>query len=318
MTRFTRRTFIKHASVAGLTLPTLMPALTRADSAASRIRHVGIGADGMAWSDLRNLTSAPNVELVAVCDVDKRRLKKAGEQYADARQYQRWQELLDREGNKIDTVNISTPDHMHASIAATVLQMGKHVYCQKPLTRCLSETRHLMKMAADRPSVVTQMGIQNHARSEFRIAAQIMRDGVLGKIKRVHSWSNKRWGGGSGRPDDVDSAPAKLDWDAWLGVAPERPFTQGAYHPGSWRNWRDFGCGLLGDMACHVFDPVVTGLGLGAPMRVRSEGPQPDIERWPAAATVHYTFPGTEHTSGDTLHLTWYDGETLPPAEVNQ
>ena len=154
-------------------------------------------------------------------------------------------------------------------------------------------------------------------REDYRIAAQVLKDCAIGKIKEVHSWSSKTWGDPSPRPDTTDPVPAEFNWDLWLGVRAERPFIGGEYyHPENWRKRLDFGTGTLGDMGCHILDPVFEGLGLGGPVSVRSEGPAPNSWNWAIDGKVIYTFDGTPMTEGKTLQVTWYDGAARPAAEV--
>jgi len=270
----------------------------------------------MAWSDLTQIAECKNVEIVAICDVDLTQTVDARKQFPNARIYQDWRELLDKEANNIDSVNISTPDHMHAPIGMRAMQMGKHVYGQKPLAHNLHEVRQMTELAS-KSKVVTQMGIQIHSSAYYRIAARLIQDHAIGKIKEVHSWSSKTWGDPSARPDVSDPVPAEFNWELWLGVRSERPFIGGEYyHPGNWRKRLDFGTGTLGDMGCHIMDPVFEGLGLGGPVSVRSEGPAPNQWNWAIDSKVIYTFNGTPMTEGKTLQVTWYDGAARPPAEV--
>jgi predicted dehydrogenase len=270
----------------------------------------------MAWSDLTQIAECKNVEIVAICDVDLTQTVDARKQFPNARIYQDWRELLDKEANNIDSVNVSTPDHMHAPISMRAMQMGKHVYGQKPLAHNLHEVRQMTELAT-KSKVVTQMGIQIHSSAYYRIAARLIQDHAIGKIKEVHSWSSKTWGDPLARPDVSDPVPAKFNWDLWLGVCSERPFIGGEYyHPGNGRKRLDFGTGTLGDMGCHIMDPVFEGLGLGGPVSVRSEGPAPNQWNWAIDSKVIYTFDGTPMTEGKSLQVTWYDGAARPPAEV--
>ena len=312
--RTTRRTFIGHTATAGLALPTIMPSLVRAASANGKVNHATFGCSGMPWADVRNFARSDHFHLVAACDVDERKFANVKKQFKGVRTYTNWRELLAREDDKIDSVNVGTPDHMHAPITFSALQRGKHVYCQKPLTHDVAESRAVAEKARE-AGTVTQMGIQIHSRTEYRLAVQLIRDGAIGKVKEVHSFSGKSWGGGT-RPYGKDPVPGYLDWDRWIGVAPWRPYLKGVYHPQQWRRWQDFGTGNLGDMACHIFDPVFNGLELTAPLNVRSEGPAPFTESWPNTYTMHYTFPGTKHTAGDKVNMSWYDGGAMPPKRI--
>jgi predicted dehydrogenase len=161
------------------------------------------------------------------------------------------------------------------------------------------------------------MGIQIHALNHYRLAVQLIQGGVIGKIQEVHSWCPKSWGDPAPRPDRADPVPAGFEWNLWLGVCGEHPFLGNSYyHPANWRKRLDFGTGTFGDMGCHIFDPVFTSLGLGSPLTVRSEGPAPNQWNWAMDSLIHYTFAGTQLTTGSTLDVTWYDGAQRPPARV--
>ena len=269
----------------------------------------------MAWSDLTEISKCQNVEIVAICDVDSNRTQKARKEFPNARFYRDWRELLDKEAKNIDSVNVSTPDHMHAPIAVSAMQLGKHVYGQKPLAHDIYEVRRMMELA-ERHRVVTQMGIQIHSSVYNRIAVRLLQDGTIGKIKEVHCWCEKKWGDAAPIPNKTDPVPSNFDWDLWLGVCAERPFIGGYYHPGSWRKRLDFGTGTLGDMGCHILDSVFEGADLGSVLSVRSEGPAPNQWNWAVGGKVAYLFAGTSRTASSTLPVTWYDGDFRPPAEV--
>ena len=243
-------------------------------------------------------------------------LKAAAGRYPSARRYRDWRELFAQEAEKIDAVCVSTPDHAHAPVAMTALKLGKHVFCEKPLTHELYEARQLTLAARD-AGVATQMGIQIHSHQAYRTAVQWLRDGHIGKVKEWHSWASAR---GSApdltMPESEDPPPAHLAWDLWLGVAPARPYKAELYHPGRWRHWQDFGSGAIGDFACHIFDPVFTALGIGAPISVRAEVSDTRPAVWPTSQTVYYEFPGTPMTTGETITATWYDGGRKPPREL--
>jgi predicted dehydrogenase len=312
---YSRRSFLKTLGCAAIATPYVTSCMT-GRSRNGTLRHASFGAGGMAWADLTKISECPGVEIVAVCDVDLGRTVAARKKFPKAKIYQDWRELLDREANNIDSVNVSTPDHMHAPIAVSAMQMGKHVYGQKPLARDLSEVRRMTEIARQR-KVVTQMGIQIHASTYYRTAVRLVHEGVIGKIKEVHSWCPKSWGDMSPRPERIDPVPAGFDWDLWLGVCAERPFIGGGYyHPGNWRKRLDFGTGTLGDMGCHILDPVFEAVGLSAPIAVRSEGPAPYEYNWALNGKVIYHFAGTSHTASDRLQLTWYDGTSKLPLDV--
>src|SRR5262245_50751298 len=234
--------------------------------------HASFGAGGMAASDIGSLTASKHgkhVKLVAVADVDLPRALALKKRFPGLNVYQDWRELLDKE-KRLDSVNVSTPDHMHAPIAMRALQRGVHVYCQKPLTQTIYEARQLTKAAAANKKLVTQMGIQIHSHNVHQSVIATVRSGVIGKVKEVHSWSGKEWGDLKPLPKRKDKVPAGLNWDFWLGVAGDRPYLDGYYHPGNWRKRLDFGTGTFGDMGCHILDPVFASLALTAPKSVRS------------------------------------------------
>jgi predicted dehydrogenase len=203
---------------------------------------------------------------------------------------------------------------MHAPITMRSLQRGLHVYTQKPLTQTIYEARQLTRTARER-KVVSQMGIQIHSAAEHRTVVATIQSGAIGKVREVHSWSGKHWGDRNPRPDRKDPVPPQLNWDFWLGVAAERPYLRGYYHPSEWRKRLDFGTGTFGDMGCHILDPVFASLALTAPTSVRSEGGAPNADSWGLDSQVRYVFPGTRYTAGQ-LTLYWYDGDRRPPANV--
>jgi predicted dehydrogenase len=278
--------------------------------------HASFGASGMAWEDIKQLAKFKRVHLVAVADVDLRRTGELRKRFPGTRIYQDWRKLLDAEAKRLDSVNVSTPDHMHAPIAMSALQLGKNVYCQKPLTHDLYETRKLTEFARLK-GIVTQMGIQIHSSSFYRMAVLLVQAGAIGRIKEVHSWCPKSWSDPGPRPEVSDPVPAGFDWDLWLGVCAPRPFiNRDYYHPVNWRKRLDFGTGSLGDMGCHIFDPVFKALGLSPPISIRSEGPAPNQWNWALDSQIQYVFPGTTFTADNTLPVTWYDGAQKPPAAV--
>lgn len=318
----TRRSFLKQTAAVA-SLAAFMPRLSAGNSANSRLQHASIGVGGMGWSDLNSILNGGTTDIVAICDVDADSLAKAAQKLPDARKYRDWRELLEKEADKIDSVNVSTPDHMHAPIAMSAIRLGKHVYCQKPLTHTVYEARQLT-LAARKANVVTQMGIQIHADVTYRMAVRIIQDGAIGKIKEWHSWQGAASSASGGRPAGEDPVPPNLDWDKWIGVAPMRPYKKDIYHPFLWRGWRDFGSGMMGDFACHIFDPVFTALELSHCQSVRAEVPQTNKETFPAWQIAQLTFPGTKYTAEKTIGGTWCNGPKQPsrdlvpmPAEYN-
>lgn len=313
--RTTRRQFIKQTTAAAIATPLIFPGCGFAQSANSKLNHASIGVGGMGWSDINSIASHAKVNIVAICDVDANNLNKAAQKWPDARKYTDWRELLDKEKG-IDSVNVTTPDHMHAPIAMTAINNGKNVYCQKPLTHEVHEARQLT-LAAKRKGVVTQMGIQIHADVTYRMAVVILQQGAIGKIKEWHSWQGgSPWPQG-GRPAGSDAVPATLDWDKWIGVAPMRPFKTGIYHQAKWRGWQEFGTGVLGDFACHIFDPPFTAIEPGNVLSVKAETAPLNDETWPVWNVVRYEMEGSKWTAGKTIKATWYDGKQ-PPVELAQ
>jgi predicted dehydrogenase len=311
---FSRRAFLKSAAVSSIALPHFVPRLMSAPPS-GKVLHASFGGGGMARADMNELVKHANLELVAVAEVDPSRVEDLQKKRPALRVYADWRELLDKEKD-LTSVNVSTPDHMHGPIAMSALQRGLHVYGQKPLTHDIYETRRLTEVAREK-KVVTQMGIQIHSSSMYRAAVQLVQNGAVGKIKEVHTFSNKKWGDTGAKPNRVDPVPAGFNWDFWVGVCAERPFIgQGWYHPGNWRKRLDFGTGTFGDMGCHIYDPVFKALALTAPVSVRSEGPAPNDHSWATDAVIHYVFPRTPFTEGDTVAVTWYDGDARPPAAI--
>jgi predicted dehydrogenase len=312
--RISRRTALKRIVGAGLAAPFVFRAHAGA-APSETIYHASFGANGMAGADLRSLGGRKHVKLVAVADVDLNRTAEVKKQFPDVKIYQDWRELLDAEKH-LNSVNVSTPDHMHAPITMRAMQQGLHVYTQKPLTQTIYEARQLAGAAAEK-KLVTQMGIQIHSHPIHRQIVAVIQAGAIGKVKEVHSWSGKGWGDKNPRPDRSDPVPAGLNWDSWLGVSAERPFIGGEYyHPGNWRKRLDFGTGTFGDMGCHILDPVYGSLALTAPTSVRSEEDEkPNADNWSLNVHVRYVFPGTKHTT-ETLSLHWYNGSDRPSAEV--
>lgn len=312
---FSRRSFLK---VLG-TVAVASPFVTRdliAKPPGKRLRHASFGASGMAGQDIAEITKFKQVDLVAVAEVDLRRTVELRKHHPTARIYQDWRQLLEREGAGLDSVNVSTPDHMHAPIAMTAMQMGKAIYCQKPMAHDLYEVRKLTEFAGQ-AQIISQMGIQIHSMNVYRMAGPLIQAGAIGKVKEVHSWCAKSWGDASAKPDITDPVPAGFNWNLWLGVCAERPYIgKDYYHPATWRKRLDFGTGTFGDMGCHIFDPVFTSLKLGTPISVRSEGPAPNEWNWAIDSQIHYVFPGTTYTAEDTVPVTWYDGAAKPPKDI--
>lgn len=276
------------------------------------VAGIGIGGQG-AW----DLEQVAGENIVALCDVDSKYAAKTFEKYPKAKRYTDFRKMLDKEKN-IDAVVVGTPDHTHAIVSITAIKMGKHVYCEKPLTRTVYEARAVAK-AASGAKVATQMGNQGMAFEGNRLINEWIGDGAIGPVREVHVWSDRPthrgkmplyWAQGIERPQDTPPVPASLDWDLWLGPAPWRPYHP-AYVPFAWRGWWDFGSGGLGDMGIHNIAPVFSVLKLGAPESVCASSTPVFKETVPTASVVHYQFPARGDMPPITLH--WYDGGLLPP-----
>ena len=309
-----RRTALKSIAAAGLTAPFVFRKHALA-APSETVYHASFGAAGQAGSDIRALTASKNLKLVAVAEVDLGRVAGIKKSFPDCKIYQDWRELLDKEKN-LNSVNISTPDHMHAPITMSALKRGLHVYTQKPLTQTIYEARQLTLAAAAHPKLASQLGTQIHSHEVHRTVVATIQAGAIGKVKTVHSWSGKDWGDRNPRPDRTDPIPSTLNWDSWIGVAAERPFIKGYYHPEVWRKRLDFGTGTFGDMGCHILDPVFTSLALTTPTSVGSRTDEaPNKDSWALNAKVVYAFPATAYTT-DGFVLHWYNGSNRPPADI--
>ena len=311
-----RRGFLARGAAVALAAPFISRNLLAAPPS-GQVRHASFGASGMAFADATSLAAHPALKMVAVCDVDSNRVAEFKKRFPEARVYEDFRKLLETE-KELDSVNVSTPDHMHGPIGMAALQRGLHVYGQKPLTHDIYETRRLTEVAREK-KLVTQMGIQIHSNREYRMAVQLVQEGRIGKVKEAHTWSSKEWGDNGAMPKRQDPVPKHLNWDLWVGVCAERPFVgDGWYHPGNWRKRLDFGTGTFGDMGCHIFDPVFKALALTAPTSVRSEGAAPNEHSWATNAIVHYEFPATPYTVPGTIPVTWYDGNQRPPEAIRK
>lgn len=273
-----------------------------------------IGAGGRGAEDLKELT---NENIVALCDVDWESAAKTFERFPKAAKYRDFRVMLEKE-KSLDAVVVATPDHIHAVASMAALRLGKHVYCEKPLTRTVAEARAVAK-AAREAKVATQMGNQGMAFEGNRLIQEWISDGAIGAVREAHVWSDRPthrgkmplwWPQAVERPTETPAAPSTLDWDLWLGPAPLRPYHP-TYLPFRWRGWWDFGSGGLGDMGIHNLAPVFSALKLGPPERVHASSTPVFKETVPLAATVHYEFPARGALPPVRVH--WYDGGLLPP-----
>jgi predicted dehydrogenase len=267
---------------------------------------LNIGIIGTSGRALSNIEGVEGENIVAICDIDDRLIDEAKSKFPKAKAFEDFRKLIEMPG--IDAVVVSTADHTHAPASAMALRMGKHVYCEKPLTHSVYEARTVARLAKE-SKLATQMGTQIHATDNYRRVVEVVRSGAIGPITDVHVFcTGKTWSGGK-RPTETPSVPSYLKWDLWLGPAPERPY-HSTYLPANWRRWWDFGNGTLGDMACHVMDLPFWALDLRYPSTIEAMGPPPDSETTPVGLEVKYTFPA----SGDRrpVNLTWYDGDRKP------
>jgi predicted dehydrogenase len=306
-----KREFIKKGSLGALGLA-LAPSILRGAGLQQRLRTAHIGVGNMGAEDLKAISSHPLVDVVALCDVDATYLGAAHKMHPGARVFFDYRVMLRDMADQIDAVVVSTPDHTHAPASLMAMQMDKPVYCQKPLTHHVSEAREMNKVARER-DLVTQMGIQVHSFYDYMLATLLIQSGIIGKVHTVRAWSPKNWGYDGPPPEGSDPVPPAVDWNLWLGTAPEIPYKEGYYHPGNWRKLMDYGCGTLGDMGVHIFDTPYNALELDVPLTVRNECRPPTGFGFPETNTVTYEFPGTRQTA-KTLTWVWYDGPGAPPA----
>jgi predicted dehydrogenase len=321
-----RRKFIQTAATAAIAAPLILESC--AQKSKTKLRHASIGVGGMmGLNDLQNFVSHPDVEIVAICDVDSDFLKKASELVPNAKTYSDWRELLKKEADNIDSVNVTVPDHNHFAISYHAIELGKHVYCQKPMCHDVAEVR-LLTEASKKYGVKTQLGTQHASSANDRRAVQLIKEGAIGKIKHVYLCSNRpgaveNYRPMGPRPVEGEEPPATLNWDVWTGTAPMRQYVPKIYHPSLWRGWLDYGTGWSGDIGCHIFDAVWKGLSLTPPKTVIAEvqkswqeSPERRADNWPQGNHITWMFPGNELTESDELPLEWFDGEFYPPQEV--
>ena len=321
--RIPRRSFLRRTAVATAALSFPFVSARNVLGANGRLNIAGIGAGGkgavdVAGCDLENI--------VALCDVDELNAAATFKKYSSAKRYKDFRVMFDKE-KSIDAVTISTPDHMHFPAAMWAMRLKKHVYCQKPLTHTVEEARKLTE-AARKYKVATQMGNQGHSDRWLRRNVELVQAGVIGQVREAHCWTDRPiWPQGVNRPMETPPAPGTLDWDAWLGVAPKRPYSP-AYVPFKWRGFWDFGTGALGDMGCHVYDMPFWALNLGAPTSVAAQQEGMTKESPPKWSIITYEFPARP---GELMKISsvsapkyllpptkfvWYDGGKLPSADL--
>ena len=333
---FSRREFIRAAgktagSVAAFTIvPRYVLGGTGHTPPSERLNIGIIGTGNQGTSDMKMLMANDNVRIVAICDVCKKTdyvragsnairgreitkktvddfyaEKSPAKTYSGCDSYIDFRRLLERKD--IDAVVVATPDHTHAVITMAAMKNGKHVYCEKPLTHTVAEARKITE-AARKYNVVTQMGTQLHGENHLKLLVEMLKSGVIGDVSEVHVWIGRTWGGKT-RPKEKMPVPKGMDWDLWLGPAPYRPY-HSEYTPWLWRNWRDFGTGVIGDFGCHIIDPAFWGLDLGNKFAVEAVSTSYNNESYPLTSTVKYEFPARGNLG--SLKLTWHDNGMKP------
>ena len=288
----------------------------------NRVRIAGIGTGGKGAVDLAGCAKA-GAEIVALCDIDKRRLEAAGKLYPQAKKFVDYREMIEDMAGKVEGVTVSTPDHHHAPAAIRAIGKGMATFVQKPLTHNIAEARALT-IAAREAGVPTLMGNQGHSGDAVRYLCEMIWAGAIGPVREVHIWTDRPvWPQGLQRPEGEDPIPDWLEWDTFLGPAPFRPYVgprgenhrgRGAYHPWNWRGWWDFGTGALGDMACHCMDGAQWALKLGAPTTVKAESGDANEESAPNWSVITYQFP--ERELMPPVKVVWYDGGRRPSNEM--
>ena len=309
-----RRDFLKKAGIAaaGFTiLPRHVAGGPGYKAPSDKLNIAGIGIGGKGHPNLKGM-SAENI--VALCDIDWKYGDVCFKDFPGAKKYWDWRKMYDEMGKSIDAVMVATADHTHAIISATAITLGKHVYCQKPLTHSVYESRLLTKLTA-KYKVATQMGNQGNSHDDVRKLCEWIWNNEIGDIKEVHAWTDRPiWPQGIERPAKAMQVPKTLNWDLFIGPAPMRPYHE-IYTPWNWRGWWDFGTGAFGDMACHVLDPVFRALKLTYPDKVRGSSTNINTESAPHAETVEFAFPARENMpklAMPAVKVHWYDGGLLP------
>ena len=335
--KISRRKFLGGAAfsaAAFMILPGSVLGLRGGTSANGKLNLAGIGIGGQGGNDVGAMAGE---NIVALCDVDQSYAAPIFKKYPAAKKFTDFRRMLD-EMKEIDGVVIGTPDHLHAFATMEAVRRGKHVYCEKPLTHSVWEARQV-SAAARAAKVATQMGNQGQASEPTRHLCELVWSGIIGSVREAHIWTdrpsqglfNEYWPQGIARPKDEPPVPATLDWDLWLGPAPQRPYNP-AYLPFKWRGWWDFGTGALGDIGCHAMDPVFRALKLGAPLSVQASSTRVNTETYPLGSMVTYEFPArtetpqsiNQHIQGGSgkmaggfampaCKLFWYDGGLRPP-----
>jgi predicted dehydrogenase len=310
----TRRRFLGSTGATAAAFTILPTGSARSFQANEKLNIAAIGAGGQAANDIRSVESE---NIVALVDVDWQRAAASFERYPGAKRFRDYRIMLAEMGTLVDAVIVATPDHHHFHASMSAIRLGRHVYCEKPLTHSVEEAR-LLTRAAREAGVATQMGNQAQADENTRLVQEYVIDNAIGRIGEAHVWTDRPsrglfdeyWPQGVARPLETPAVPDSLAWDLWLGPAPERPYHP-AYLPAKWRGWWDFGTGALGDIACHYFDPVFRALRLGAPVSVEASSTRVNDETFPLGSMITYHFP--QRGDWAPVKLVWYDGGLRPP-----
>ncbi len=310
-----RRKFIRNTAVASagfMIMPSHVISGLGHRAPSDKLNIVGVGVGGRGGGVIRAVSSE---NIVALCDVDWKYSRRIFEEFPAAKRYYDWRVMFDEMKDTIDAVVVATPDHTHAIVSINAMKLGKHVYCDKPLTHTVWESREMTRIA-NQYKVATQMGNQGNSGEGIRQACEWIWDGAIGEVREAHAWTNRPiWPQGLERPKETFTPPDTLNWDLFLGPAPYRPYHP-IYTPWNWRGWWDFGTGALGDMACHIMDPIFWALKLKYPTKVQGSSTLFNTESPPLAQVVQYVFPAREKFRGldmPEVKVTWWDGGLLPP-----
>jgi predicted dehydrogenase len=308
-----RRDFLKRSTAAGMGFWVSTRSVFADDKSPNE--KFGVVCVGVGGRGADNVQAMTGERVLGLCEVDELRGVPSFKRLPDVPRFSDYRVMLDKLHKQIDAVVVSTPDHMHAPITLAAIDLGKHVYCEKPLTRTVAEARRVAEAAA-KHKVVTQMGNDGNAQAGARRNVELIRSGVLGKVSEVHAWTDRPgafWKQALDRPTETPAVPSTLKWDLWIGVAPPRPYHP-TYLPGKWRGWYDFGTGALGDMACHICNVAFWGLDLRDPTAIEAETSEAYDETYPAWSKVNWEFPANASRPGVRFH--WYDGGKKPSVDL--
>jgi predicted dehydrogenase len=313
--KLSRRSFLRCASGLAASVSIVPGAVLGLNGAPSPNNKLNVACIGVGGRGAASVGGVGGENIVALCDVDRRRANDAKAKHPNAKFYQDFRRMFDEMEKQIDAVTVATPDHTHAVAAMAAIKRNKHVYSEKPLAHCLHETHALVTEARQR-RIATQLGNQGHSSDSIRRFCEMIWSGAIGKVQEVHAFCGSQYS----KVRELDSVrqpmqvPEGLDWDLWIGPAQFRPY-HSAYHPGKWRGWLAFGTGVIGDWVCHVVDPVFWALDLGAPISIQAQvfdyDPKLHAETCPPGTIITYQFPPKGERP--PVKLVWYDGTQRPP-----